>query len=350
MPNLTKVSFDSLQWQQSSVIIKSTARGYPLHNINSSVIGSQGNSNNTSSMYNGLDIENICIVVPPSDSLGGPTIGGIVGRYLGQLIAKNILMGVDTPINKCLYPQTTGTSDSESSVIGISGPLLNTDDHDFTSLIENCFVYGMHQGFTLRSASANNIRAVACWQGITSNLSKNFTIVNRATVEYCPYSISGIRHPTVNTVLLSAIKITSVHINWARTGKWFDNRYVASDPYNYGVGVVTYEIDSANAIHNEIFKKEGGSKWQCDSLGTHFLTSIDVPKTGTSIQNGDGSTKTFHILHGLGSSPAYISVQPGTLDCNSIMYIDADATNINVYYYMAPIIGTNNIKYYWSAR
>lgn len=70
-------------------------------------------------------------------------------------------------------------------------------------------------------------------------------------------------------------------------------------------------------------------------------------KTGTNTQSGNGNSTMFSIPHGLGVKPAYFNVISISQASGNIAYITADTVNLNVYYSVAPISGTNNLSWNW---
>lgn len=70
---------------------------------------------------------------------------------------------------------------------------------------------------------------------------------------------------------------------------------------------------------------------------------------GSSTKSGDAATTTFTIAHGLGSTPGFVAVTPGSTDADSDYWITVDATNITINYPFAPPSGTNNLSYLWRA-
>jgi hypothetical protein len=80
------------------------------------------------------------------------------------------------------------------------------------------------------------------------------------------------------------------------------------------------------------------------------LTFLHKIVTGSSVQSGDGAGTEFTIAHGLGSEPSYVSVQAGSEDAVGAYHLTVDATNITVVYTVAPILGIDNLTFYWSAK
>ena len=74
-----------------------------------------------------------------------------------------------------------------------------------------------------------------------------------------------------------------------------------------------------------------------------------IGSKGSSTFSASGTTLTFSIAHGLGSTPSWINIQPGSADAKGYDYINADATYIYINFSLAPGSGTNNVKFYWAA-
>lgn len=93
--------------------------------------------------------------------------------------------------------------------------------------------------------------------------------------------------------------------------------------------------------------------WVCTVAGTPGTWKefgiIEKRKSGTSTQSGTGILTSFTIAHSLGATPTFLSVQAGSANAVGIAYVTADATNITVYYDIAPLTGTNNLTFYWEA-
>lgn len=76
----------------------------------------------------------------------------------------------------------------------------------------------------------------------------------------------------------------------------------------------------------------------------------NVTKTGSNTQSGNGIATSFNIPHGLGTTPTYWNAVATSAPAGNISYVTADATNIIVFYSVAPSTGTNNLKWNWIAR
>jgi hypothetical protein len=95
-----------------------------------------------------------------------------------------------------------------------------------------------------------------------------------------------------------------------------------------GVEILTPEewnlvIDALNDLHNRV-------------------------KGGLASFTGDGSTKTFQITHGVGTTPVSAIVGKGASDLPDLDYWTADETYITVTFKTAPANGAT-IKLFWLA-
>ena len=66
---------------------------------------------------------------------------------------------------------------------------------------------------------------------------------------------------------------------------------------------------------------------------------------GSQTFSGDGSTTSFNIPHGLGSTPSAWTVEPTSDDASGYSHSTADATNITVEFDTAPPSGTDNVTF-----
>lgn len=77
------------------------------------------------------------------------------------------------------------------------------------------------------------------------------------------------------------------------------------------------------------------------------FASLNSENAGTALASGNGSTTSFNIAHGLGSTPYQAMIQCST-HSNTFTY-SYDSTNITVVFGTAPGSGTNNVKFQWRA-
>ena len=94
--------------------------------------------------------------------------------------------------------------------------------------------------------------------------------------------------------------------------------------------------------NGQVLKVSGGiPSWQSVSLVANTVLEY--------ITSGDGILTSFDIPHGLGAEPN-ATVMAASADAAHIAYITKDATNITVYYDVAPPSGTNNLKFNYIAN
>jgi parallel beta-helix repeat protein len=79
-------------------------------------------------------------------------------------------------------------------------------------------------------------------------------------------------------------------------------------------------------------------------------TGLLTEASGSSSQNGNGSTKVFNIAHGLSSAPTKYVASAGHADAVGPFVVTADATNVIITYPTAPQTGTNNVILRWIAE
>lgn len=72
--------------------------------------------------------------------------------------------------------------------------------------------------------------------------------------------------------------------------------------------------------------------------------------TGVQIFSGNGVMLQFNIPHGLGTTPSFWNVTPTTPEAAGYAYTNANSSNIIVYFDVAPIAGSNNLIFHWSAK
>jgi len=69
---------------------------------------------------------------------------------------------------------------------------------------------------------------------------------------------------------------------------------------------------------------------------------------GSASFTGDGTTTTFQIPHGLGTTPVSIAVSKGAPNLPDIDHITADSINIQVVFKAPPAAGST-IQLWWMA-
>lgn len=91
-----------------------------------------------------------------------------------------------------------------------------------------------------------------------------------------------------------------------------------------------------------------------DSTGSYNdllnLPTIIQGTKGTSTFSGISLQTSYVITHGLGWTPSSVFVQPTSLNAAVLSYVSAiTSTNFTITFISAPVIGTNNISFYWVA-
>lgn len=77
------------------------------------------------------------------------------------------------------------------------------------------------------------------------------------------------------------------------------------------------------------------------------FASLNSENAGTALASGNGSTTTFNVAHGLGSTPYQAMILCSTH--TNVFTYTYDATNIIVVFTTAPPSGTNNVKFQFRA-
>lgn len=132
----------------------------------------------------------------------------------------------------------------------------------------------------------------------------------------------------------------------------------------YIVNVLTVQSSSFHwSVTNTLTDLNGNTITQLDDASTYvigfdgtnykvFLKSSSGLSYGASTQSGNGSSTSFTIAHGLSniSSTSNIIVTPRTAAAAGIAYVTTDATNITIFYTIAPITGSNNLTWSYSLK
>lgn len=72
----------------------------------------------------------------------------------------------------------------------------------------------------------------------------------------------------------------------------------------------------------------------------------DVSGKGSDTQSGDGTTTTFTVSHGLGSTPAQVVVTPTSAAADGAHYVtNKTSTSFDIVYATAPATGTSNLSW-----
>lgn len=108
---------------------------------------------------------------------------------------------------------------------------------------------------------------------------------------------------------------------------------------------IEYSDDySVNYTNRSLIDKGYADSIYSKTSDTHF---------GTFTVSGDGSTNVFNVPHGFTTVPSFVNIKEGSPDAGTnggISYITTNSTNIIINYDAPPAPGTNNLKFYWSAR
>ncbi|MGG0483040.1 right-handed parallel beta-helix repeat-containing protein [Priestia aryabhattai] len=99
--------------------------------------------------------------------------------------------------------------------------------------------------------------------------------------------------------------------------------------------------------------------WRRLTTGSNHVVDVDwrVMKLplmkdngGIATFSGNGSTTSFVISHGLGSTPGFAYIMPASADAKGDYYVSFNSTNLTINYATPPISGTNNISLIWNAK
>lgn len=72
---------------------------------------------------------------------------------------------------------------------------------------------------------------------------------------------------------------------------------------------------------------------------------------GTYAANGDGILTTFTVTHGYTGTPTNVQVTPAGVDSAIPLFVsNITGTTFDVTFTSAPIVGTNNVTFYWTAK
>jgi hypothetical protein len=123
-------------------------------------------------------------------------------------------------------------------------------------------------------------------------------------------------------------------------------------------GLIHFKSGSASAsqvaipYHNSLYNIKMRRTDVADPTGWGPWRSVYDAKKGTLTYNGDGIATSKTIPHGLGVIPNYYQVSPLSVAAGTagIKYVTADATNLTVFFNVAPATGTNNIVLNWKAE
>lgn len=80
------------------------------------------------------------------------------------------------------------------------------------------------------------------------------------------------------------------------------------------------------------------------------FSDINGESGGEESFSGDGSSTTFNIPHGLGSTPSVWNVTPTSSDASGLSYVTADSSNLILNFDSAPPSNMNNVSVTWLAK
>jgi parallel beta-helix repeat protein len=109
-------------------------------------------------------------------------------------------------------------------------------------------------------------------------------------------------------------------------------------------------------IFNTAPSQGGSIGWVCTAsgkVGTWVeFGSVKQQRSGQLVYNGDGSSTTKTIAHGLSATPTAYFVQAVSIDAGNavVKRVTADSTNLTITFATAPIAGTNNVTLNWRAE
>lgn len=136
--------------------------------------------------------------------------------------------------------------------------------------------------------------------------------------------------------LISATNLQRLYITSAGT----TNPQVHLDNVGFALGYSGLDFKFGSTITATISKNAPANP-------NDVITFQYMAKTMRSTASGTGAATTISVAHGLSgitSSNAVIA-SPNSAAAAGYNYVDIDATNVNFYYTVAPISGTNNLIY-----
>jgi hypothetical protein len=248
--------------------------------------------------------------------------------------------------------------------------------------IENCELYGYlaMTGVSNAIIQKNAMTALTSDQQIISVLAGNNIRITDNKVYGFPYSFIRVDNSTEVTnnlyVMNNTVEVDYIFISLVATQK---NNIQAIN------NVITWRSATTPSIVTYGFVGQDKSlitiKGNTPTKGVEFGVTADRPttkkdvgfpffdqtiskgivwdgtkwiekRTSTIFMNGDGSTLTKLIPHGLGVTPSYWNVMEASLHAGDagIKYVTADATNLTVNFKTAPVSGTGNVILKWTAE
>jgi hypothetical protein len=116
-------------------------------------------------------------------------------------------------------------------------------------------------------------------------------------------------------------------------------------------------VDSTGAGTSNILEVTGGHGAAADAVIVDTAGNFRIidyrrgaTNGGTSTQSGNGTTKAFNIAHGLLTTPVKFRADNTSDDAIGPYKTTATSTNIVVTYPLAPVSGSSNLSWVWSAE
>lgn len=149
-------------------------------------------------------------------------------------------------------------------------------------------------------------------------------------------STDMINFPDASTINYNSKTFTNFSINTSTAGNTITSTSTAAGDILKSDGTKYDKL--ARGTANQVLAVNPG--------GTDIAwASLNSERTGTATASGNGSSVTFNVLHGLGSTP-YVAFIQCSSHTNAFTYT-YDGTNIIVVFTTAPPSGTNNVVFQW---
>ncbi len=101
---------------------------------------------------------------------------------------------------------------------------------------------------------------------------------------------------------------------------------------------------ASGSLNGDIYYHSVNNKFRVYEQG-FWKNAVQSPQV--TLRSGTGAATTFTIPHGLPYTPAGAIVTVGSADAIAYDYVSIDATNVSVHYTTPPVLGTNNLTYFW---
>ena len=235
----------------------------------------------------------------------------------------------------------SGAIEANGSALKLS---IDSDANVSGVLVRNFSWYGFNKGVELilnssyPSASISGNR----FFGLTGKSSKYFIYLDTQGI--------GTPYLSTNQFLGVILQCTSGSLRGIYIGaKANANQFIGTSIYDVPSSSYGVEICSGTEgtlLIGRVYKVlDNGTR-------TKIINPYDyiTQNGGTATFNGDGTTTSFNISHGLVSTPSTYVVSPASADAKGEFYVTADSTYITVNYTSAPPSGTDNVKLTWYAE